>query len=82
MLKLDGTVKIEKMQYFPNSLNDIKEDDRELIVARLVDITESKQPGTGQSQLCWRYSIVLLRCNTRALTICSQSSQQILVKVF
>lgn len=32
MLKPDGTVKIEKMQYLLTSLNDIKEDDRELIV--------------------------------------------------
>lgn len=38
MLKLDGTVKVEKIQYLPISLNDIKEDDRELIVTQLVDM--------------------------------------------
>jgi len=32
MLKLDGTVKIEKMQYLLASLNDIKEDDSRLII--------------------------------------------------
>lgn len=47
ILKLDGTVKIEKMQYLPTSLNDIKEDDRELLVTRMVVMADIKTARYG-----------------------------------
>lgn len=58
MLKLDGTVKIEKMQYLLTSLNEIKEDDRELIVTRMVVIAnvEAARHGSVTAVLALQHS--------------------------